>query len=333
MLLHLGMPKTATTMLQRCLFAKHPQVDYLGKHKGRPKFNCLQTAQFMTKLDIPQILVSTNLINAVQEELQLRRHSNKTLVISKEGLTAGLPENKHWQAIRFREAFGECHILITIREPLSFVEALYFQHLKSFHQQRTSHQPLRKRYGSPPRHFGINSWLDTLASLPGRGGLTHLEFADTAEIYSDVFGRENVHVVPYELLNRDAESFLCEIARIVGIDVDLAIQLCQGQSLNVRWSETNIEKLKQLEKTFLDRWKYRLSLRRPIALNRLIGVSHPPMADTSPKAKTTISPRWADRITEIGRDQTRKLLDNWNLPLAELNYPVENLIRRATVAA
>jgi hypothetical protein len=333
MLLHIGMPKTATTMLQERLFAQHPQVDYLGKHKGPHKFNCLHTARFMEETNNPNVRVSTNLINAVQEEVQLRRRSNKTLVISKEGLTSGTVEKRRWQAIRFHEAFGECHILITTREPLSFIEALYFQQLKGFYLMRISYRVLRHRYGLPPCYFDINSWLDTLAALPCRGGLTHLECADTAEIYSDVFGRDNVHVVPYELLNRDTDSFVCEVARSAGIDVDNAIQLCQGQSLNVRWSEKNIDNLKQFEKTLLGRWRYRFSLHRPIVLNRLIGVSHAPTADTSPKAKVTISRQWSDRITEIGRDQTQKLLENWDLPLAELNYPVGDLIRKATAAA
>ena len=204
---------------------------------------------------------------------------------------------------------------------------------------RHSYRVLRHRYGLPPYYFDINSWLDAQAALPSCGGLAHLECADTAEIYSDVFGRENVHVVPYELLNRDADSFVCEIARIAVIDVDNAIELCHGQSLNVRWSEKNIEKLKQFEKTFLGRWRYRFSLHQAIVLERLIGVSHPlfehspSMADTSPKAKATISPQWAERITEIGRDQTRRMLENWDLPLAELNYPVGDSIGKATVAA
>ena len=95
---------------------------------------------------------------------------------------------------------------------------------------RHSYRVLRHRYGLPPYYFDINSWLDAQAALPSCGGLAHLECADTAEIYSDVFGRENVHVVPYELLNRDADSFVCEIARIAVIDVDNAIELCHGQS-------------------------------------------------------------------------------------------------------
>lgn len=333
MLLHLGMPKTATTMLQQCLFAEHPQVDYLGNYKGRPEINCHQTARFIKKTKNPNAVVSTNLINAVHDELQLKRRSNKTLVISKEGLTAGSLEKRRWQAIRFREAFGECHILITTREPLSFIEALYFQQLKGFHRNRMNYRVLRKRYGLPPCYFDINSWLDTLAAMPCCGGLAHLEFADTAEIYSDVFGRENVHVVPYELLKRDADKFVCEVARAAGINAGNAIQLCQGQSLNVRWSEKNIEKLKQVEKTFLERWRYRFSGHRPIVLNRMIGVSGHPAADTSPKAKATISPQWVERITEIGRHQTRKILGKWDLPLVEFNYPVGYVSRKSTLAA
>ena len=38
-LIHIGMPKTATTMLQHMVFAEHSEVCYLGKHSGAPNFS------------------------------------------------------------------------------------------------------------------------------------------------------------------------------------------------------------------------------------------------------------------------------------------------------
>ena len=124
--LHLGMPKTATTTLRHCLFAKHSEIEYVSNSHS-PSLN-----KHLRRVSKPNANLPASIIKDVQREMEPHWQVGKPCVFCNEFLVCGDADKKRRQAKLFRSALGDCQILITIREPISFMESHYFQELKGF---------------------------------------------------------------------------------------------------------------------------------------------------------------------------------------------------------
>ena len=325
--LHLGMPKTATTLLQECLFARHSELEYLSKCRN-PK---LRQALSRGRKQKYESTIGT-FIECAKQEMESRWRAGKTCVYSKEVLTGVGNDGKRRQSELFRRIFGSCRILITIREPPSFIESLYFQDLKALNTNPSNRQDLVRGFGKPPRYFSIDEWF-AVQEKSNFGAFGHLRVADTVEIYAETLGKENVHVVIFEKLKRNPREFLADICSCLDVSLDEAISLCEGQARNVRWTQTSIERLKRLEISTLARCKFHFSRNNREKLARLIGAHKTASPSATSKARVQIDSRWRAMIEEIGRQQSQRLVDQWGLPLAEYGYPVTENYKCGELAA
>ena len=320
--LHIGMPKTATTTLQNTLFPRHSEVIYLGKRSSDPKFADSAIETFYHQLGESPEAISDTLINDCRKRIEQLRQQAGLLVMSKESLTAAPLKKKRQQARRLRELFNEARILITIREPVSFMEAFYFQSLKGHLYNKVSRHLLVKHFGRPPGYFDFDEWLDLSWNLPGRGAFNHLEIADTVEIYAQEFGRENIVILPFEELKRDSTNFYRTLSDRIGINSDESISLGRGETRNVRWNAETIRRLREMCDSRFLRWKHQL-LGGKESLKKYLGVHEMASQSNSPKARAEISDVSRERILSVSRPQCERLVREWNVPLAEYGYPVE----------
>ena len=330
--LHLGMPKTATTCIQRHLFARHSQIEYLGKYPGngskRRKFphSAIQAMnELLLRGNHPR--ATRHCRRQLAKLLSPALAEGRVPVWSREGNTAGHSELKRKQARFFRRTFGSCKVLIFVRHPLKFIESMYFQNLKGFNKPDRAAPAWADRFGPPPRYFDIEAWLEAMWSLPNKGAFGHMLCAETSDAYAVEFGRENVRMFLFEQFAENPPAVIRPTCRFLGIDAEEGIQLLDGKRANDRWSVEQIERLKAIERSpsqsFLFRqgtWQVR---------QRMLGLDNRDTASDVPKARAEISPSWRERVLEFVRDDHRRLADDWGLPLSQYEYPSECFARAA----
>jgi len=211
-----------------------------------------------------------------------------------------------------------CRVLLTIREPISFVESLYFQRLKSFN--RDQFQYLRALFGQPPKYFNINQWLQKLFESSKIDGmlLNKLRYADTAEYYASVFGKDRVKVLAFEQLISSPKQFIGELSSFLEIDPEEAFSLSQNKRANDRWTEESIKRLTRLQNSFVRRWIFRR--RDEEGRMRMLGVDENSQAASSTKPKAEINDQFREMILNITREQSRRIEEVWGLPLSQYGY-------------
>jgi hypothetical protein len=315
------MPKTVTTTLQYCLFAKHSEIEYVSK------FHSPVLAKTLHRVSKPNANLPASVIKDLRREMEPHWQAGKPCVFSNESLVRGDANKRRRQAKCVRTALGDCQILITIREPVSFMESHYFQELKAFNLRQGRRPWLVDNFGKSPRYFNINAWCSVLQDDPRTDGFEPLKMAETAEIYAEMFGKENIHLVVFEKLKQNPREFLADICCCVGVSLDEASHLCTGRAKNVRWTEFSIDRLKRLEASFLPKWKYRLrrafGIRRGRkTLNRQLFANDSMQERESPRARAQLDPKWRAVFEKIGREQSQRIVARWGIPLEDYGYPV-----------
>jgi hypothetical protein len=314
--LHIGMPKTGTTTLQTYLFAKHPELDFLGsyphgRHQGLRDADVLE---FMNELvwknfRNPDINRSKALYQHWVEQAAL---ANKTLLLSWESLMLNHHAIQKTRAENIRKTVGAVRIIACLRHPISLVQSAYLQTLKR------DNIGSRAEKGQKHRLEPIEQWImDGFAQ--NRAPKTHLEYAETLQIFAEVFGKDCIKVLLFEQLVENQEAFIRDLCDFVGINSKEGIRLTTGKRENVRWTQEQLNQLKALDHSPLRALRFRFSNKKDRA--RLLGID-PRNPPDSPKAKIDMSPELIEKIEETTRPGNRILQDQWGLPLEQYGYPV-----------
>ncbi len=210
-IVHVGYHKTATTWFQQKVWPTATSHDWVPRAKVQAAFLAAPGMHF------------DPLESAAVLELEGR---TRPVVLSEENLSGyihngglhGLigPE----MARRIRAVLPDARIVLFIRNQREIVRAAYAQ------------------YVSGGGTFSLKRYLDSQQHL--RGALTrpykapafeweHFEFDRLIAHYDRLFGRENVHVYPYEAL-RDRPALLRRLRRELG--VALPLSLAEGGGAN-----------------------------------------------------------------------------------------------------
>ena len=153
-LIHIGGNKTASTSLQRRLFAKHPGIQYLGE-------DCEGYTELRTILDSLVADDDSHFNFETAKELFSGRfnvrNKDATCVYSNEDImTSFLPSVC---AARLKALLPDAHVVMVIRNQLSVWPSWYANHgayLKN----------VPRRYWK--QHVGFDEWLDYCFSFPTR---------------------------------------------------------------------------------------------------------------------------------------------------------------------
>ena len=312
--IHVGLPKTATTMLQVDLFPHHSQLDYLGKF-------CERRSMFRDSA-VRAIIMDIARGNVFKPDLDRCRSrfaesigpaamAGKVPLWSSEDLTGGALRRRRARAENFRAVFGDCRVIITLRHPLRLMESMYLYKL------RDANLGAGRQLGSAPRYFGIDQWLREGWNRPEKGALAHLEYARTIEILAGVFGRDAIGIFLFEQLVEDAQRFLRSLCGFIGIDPAEGIRLTAGKRQNDRLTAAQLDRIKAIEHSVLRSTAFRFA---PKALReRMLGRRG---ANGSSPARAQVSPEWRERIVELTRPGNRRLVEQWKVPLDRYDYPL-----------
>jgi len=319
--LHIGMPKTGTKTLQTHMFPEHPDIDFLGTYiqwqEGEAK-NCRDTEvlEFINELlwkefRCPDIKRCKELYEKWANHAAAK---NKILLWSWESLM----ENKHSvQRIRaenLKKVVGDACITACLRHPTSLMKSLYVQLLKRDNILD------RAKKGKKHRFESIEQWMSKGWNRPGLPPKVHLEYAETLQVFSDVFGKDNIKVLLFEQLVEDQDSFIRNFCSFLGVDPEHGVQLAAGHQRNVAWTQEQFDRLEALNHSPLRALKFRFSA--PSERAEMLGIDPVAENQTGEKAKIVISPEWEKRIEEKTCAGNRMIQEQWGVPLEQYGYPV-----------
>ena len=307
------MPKTATTLLQDRLFARHSQIYYFGKFNGQG-FLPSVISVLQTGIDM-SVQVKPNDIRAASlaEQIAYAEKNHLTPVLSKEGLAGGPFRQKQEQCKTLAKHFGPCIAIIFVREPADFIKSFYIQMLKGFNTRVFGRPGWMQTLGKPPHYFDINEWLNA-AWQSGSTPKDYLAYADTADVYASFLGRENIRIYLYEEFTKHPKNVISQLCKDMGIDSDEGLKLIDGRRANDRLTTGYIGKIKALEKSLIKKVKYRWSSQQE--RREILFSSH----SAGEKINPEITDQWLEKIHAIGDEQNRRLIEEWGLSLGEHGY-------------
>ena len=320
--IHAGLPKTANTMLQLHLFPRHSQLEYLGTFKRDGMKRRYDKCRDGAVQEIINQLVHRGKYRP--RLARCRRLFDESIVPafdagrgplwSYEALALHRPNVRRKRAENLRDVFHECNVIFTLRHPLRLVESAYFQHLRKTHVAGKGHR------GRGPCYLPIDRWLKQTWGRQGKAPADHLEYAETIEIFADVFGKESIGVFLFEQLVEDHEAFIASLCRFIGIDPEQGVALTAGKREADRWTTTQVEKLEQIQASFSQSMRFRFASRRQRRI--MLGLRPNGLGRPGERARAAIPDDWQRRILDQTRQGNRRLVERWGLPLEQYGYPL-----------
>jgi len=215
MFFHIGLPKSASTFLQKNYF---PQLNflYLGKHYQPPvRFgNALQDFERGIReiFTLSPVNIEPHHIRAAQEGIVRLANEFKCnkMFCSNEGLVGSYAEsfrNGYLIAQCLNGLFAKPKLILVIRRQDRFLESLYRQAIRNGHSLR-----IEKFLNYKNGEFQAFR-QDYRANID----LKTLRWDLLVDFYQQLLGRENLLVLPFEMLKEDQAEFLARIAHFVGV--------------------------------------------------------------------------------------------------------------------
>lgn len=218
--IHIGLPKTATTTLQKTIFNNHTELNYYNRATRASElldYLCLADTLFF---DIEY----AKKIHAINME-EILDHSNpdSKIVISRESLThKSICHNAGARGLglvakRLKSIFGEAKVILTIRNQKDIIKSYYQSGLHT----------CKTKTGMP-----IDSFVRQMINMKHNTLLDSLNYETIINYYCSIFGDENVCMLAYEELKESEESFIKKISDFMGIDYNESCSLMCGKKLN-----------------------------------------------------------------------------------------------------
>jgi hypothetical protein len=209
LLIHIGYHKTGTSWLQKELFISSNEVfEPLTNRKDTGKsdlsihFILDEERNQLSPYDFNKTKIKTNFAqNAFKKNAD-----GKVFVISNERLSGHIFSggfDSKLIAHRIFNSFPNAKIFISVRDQKALICSWYFQYLSAGGVKKLSiylHQKdLRRPYFSP----------------------AHLKYTDLIEEYYSLFKKENVLVLPYELLAQRPEEYMLRLGDFLGRKINI----------------------------------------------------------------------------------------------------------------
>jgi hypothetical protein len=207
--IHVGFANTGTTSLQRNFFAAREDIFLAGEPYGERGgiFTAIKCAEDF-KFD-------TAALQSLCDALIHDKSHGRTIVISDESLSdtpqlyfAPYMMPRDVIAARLRHFFPSAKIIFTIRDQRQYVASMYMNLKRN--TAFCSGMPV------PPFAEWLSGGLNT-----GRGQyLQNLDFTETINLYCRIFGRENICVLPLEIITTDGpRAYLTKLCDFLGLEV------------------------------------------------------------------------------------------------------------------
>jgi hypothetical protein len=314
--IHIGLPKTATTMIQRHLFKLHPELLYgatpLKLGNFDPEGRCTRLIDDICLDRSYDIETGRKFLH---DDVGPNLSGDRIFLLSDElfsfngsvdqGLQATGLIDRREKAQRLKDVFGDARIILVIRRPADWIRALYLQRLKG--------------YGKKHRDFeSLETWLERHLDCRNetRSAASNLHYGELAELYAGLFGKENVGVFLYEELLSEPATFIADIAGFIGIDTQQAVSLTEGKRENETLTKRQLLLSHLRAQSRIGEFLVTSPTLQP--LRRAVASVLPGRAPLRPE----FPERLAEEVADYCRDDLRRLASRWQLPLDQHGYPV-----------
>jgi len=300
--IHIGGNKTASTALQRRLFAKHPHLRYLGEdcdgyEKLRPLLDSLAA-------DDDSHFDSQAARRVFADRFDVSGEA--TCIFSNEDImTSTLPSVC---ASRLKVLAPEAEVVMVIRNQLTTWPSWYANHgayLKN----------VPRRFWR--RHVGLEEWLDFCFTFPKRTPVEAMNYERFFTIFQEHFSSSRIHVLLYEDLLTDPTSYYKQWGHLLGIPYQDVLA----------YMANHIERRRNTGRQMIyDRWVSKLSVipglqtANSVMLRSVPGVKD--WLDNGPPAQIKLPEVWIRQISDYYRSSNANLAKITGLDLTRHGYPL-----------
>lgn len=234
--IHIGLPKCASTSLQIDFFAKHPEIYFLGAGCNNNALGFADSAvrdfvEIELRFSKKAFYKPEKYHRSFQEHFLSAEKNKKikTVLLSSESFSFNyLGEiDTYTKAQRLSEMFGQdTVILMVVRNQKELLRALYKEHI-------------RQGYAGDFKDF-----MDYTIYHRYKNWFYDFDFLKILETYSAFFKRENIMVLCYEELKSDSASFLRKIASALSVSEHIK----NLAEINVGFSDNQLSIQRELNK-------------------------------------------------------------------------------------
>ena len=331
-LLHIGYPKCMSTALQRDFFAMHPEIMFLGW--GLPGTEhgwaddhlatlCEVSIRYEKVFSYDELL-ATRIIKKHLQEFN-ENVEKKVLCLSSESFSFSMhfDIDSTIKAQRLKTLLGDnTKVLIVTRNQKDLFKSYYFECVR----------------GGYKGHF--DEFLDFNYHYFFHSILSDLNFFDLYTFYCNLFGKENIKVLPMESYIKNPDKTLSELSMFAGID-ELELKL---QKYNDSSDKKNLQAIRLLNEKFINNhgntyfgwidgeklrtyWRDKLLIQESIHTKMnfdsrmlIYRCAKHTLRDFVDALEAEYSPSWEDRLNklyEVGNEKLSRAID---IDLCELGY-------------
>jgi len=205
--IHPGLPKSASTFLQDNVFGRIPDCYFPHRNPESPLKKIVRTI-----LRKNYMFIDINEERRVLENFYMNRNESKFL-LSWETFCGSFSLNlaDHEQRLNItKKLFPNAKILLVLRRQDDFIESWYAQYIKKgLVQDVFDYLNLKNgKFGDYRPIYEAGPNID----------IKSLNWYSLVKNYEQLFGRENLLVIPYELLRKDRDAFLSRLYKFFECD-------------------------------------------------------------------------------------------------------------------
>jgi hypothetical protein len=321
-IVHVGYPKAASSTLQKHLFSKHPEINYLGlyptNYLGRATKDVDYSAPYLSNPDIKafykEILISGSAQYSENKAIALyekgpKKHfdSSRVNLLSHEKFLASYfaYNDVTEKAKRLKQIVGKAKIIIVIRNQLELIKSQY---------RDWPFDPRNIRFG---KTVSFHNWVSTAIRYDDELKIIKsLQFGNVAKCYSQLFGYENVKILCMEKLSLEYNEFVNEISGILSVDPKISRELLLNKHENSSVSR-NMNTLRM--------WRRNTKFIRAAGkiLSPAIKKRVLQRLETGGKADYKLNKKFVEKLQGIFNDSNNFIAEKWALPLESLGYLIK----------
>lgn len=304
-----------STMFQEVVFMNHPDINHIGKpfwNASLPSIQSFSAADFIRRIVGYDSVAydRSEVCRLYQESIAKRLKTGRLNCISDESLTYAVNADRALIANRLHEFFPNAKVFFSIRNQPSALYSLYKWRRNERH--------------STPSTF--SDWLE-LRHCVYNDRFVDYEFEmfnyyKVIRVYLNLFGRQNVCVLPMEMLKQYPEDYATHLSFFLGIERGHLIQNLTLPAVNKQPSGLEIS-LKRLSHWFgmlFGNGKSSIDLmRQPAILKSSLMI----LLFNCQKIKKRSDPKIPDDLLSTYVDGNQKLEDEFELHLQKFGYPLE----------
>lgn len=217
-IIHPGVVRTATSTLQKHVFAQHPGLYFLGLPARTPELEW--AVRHVCEADTMHLIAER--LQRAFETGCAGAPAGKPILISYENYTLYKSKDKGLVAERLKNLFPHAKIVFTLRAQESLIVSRYFNDLR------------RRIKLKSFITFEDWYWFERRESY--RTIFDDLRYFPVVEYYAGLFGRQNIRLILFEEIKIDRKAFATRFAEALQVDAAEFERLLGGKRENATMS-------------------------------------------------------------------------------------------------